>query len=113
MVLGQGESGPAVVPDPGQTLDAVTKCLRSGDLQSKPCQKVLASVDLVKKLKKQCQKKRYDGNPVCTIVEALPGDGGGPLGGLLGGLTGGVLGRALTDGTPSPAPSPESLYGGA
>ena len=115
-IIPSGQEGggiPPVVPDPGQTLDAVTKCLRSGDLQSKPCQKVLASVDLVKKLKKQCQKKRYDGNPVCTIVEALPGDGGGPLGGLLGGLTGGVLGRALTDGTPSPAPSPESLYGGA
>ena len=108
-----GGGVPPVVPDPGQTLDAVTKCLRSGDLQSKACQRVLASVDLVKKLKKECAKKKYDGNPVCTVVESLPGGGDGPLGGLLGGLTGTALGRALTDGAPSPVPSPAALYGGA
>ncbi|GAA1147465.1 hypothetical protein GCM10009606_27870 [Nocardioides aquiterrae] len=111
----EGGGVPPVVPDPGQVVDAVTKCLRSGDLQSKPCQKVLGSADLVEKLKKECKKKRYDGNPVCTIVEALPG-AGGPLGGLLGGGVGGgaggLLGRALADGTPSPAPSPAALFGG-
>lgn len=114
-IIPNGQDGggvPPVVPDPGQVLDAVTKCLRSGDLQSKACQKVLDSVDLVKKLKKECKRAKYDGNPVCTIVEALPGSGDGPLGGLLGGLTGGLLGRALTDGAPNPAPSPAALYGG-
>ena len=113
-IIPSGQSGgglPGV--DPVGTLDAVTKCLQSLDLQSKACKKVLASLDLVKQLKKDCKKKKYDGNPVCTIVEALPGDGDGPLGGLLGGLTGGLLGRALTDGTPNPTPSPSALYGGA
>jgi phospholipid/cholesterol/gamma-HCH transport system substrate-binding protein len=115
-IIPNGQSGggtPPVVPDPGETVDAVTKCLQSLDLQSKACQKVLASVDLVKTLEKECKRKKYDGNPVCTVVEALPGGGDGPLGGLLGGLTGGLLGRALTDGTPSPAPSPAALYGGS
>jgi phospholipid/cholesterol/gamma-HCH transport system substrate-binding protein len=114
-IIPSGQSGGGIPPvvDPGQTLDAVGRCLRSLDLQSKACQRVLDSVDLVKKLKRECRKKRYDGNPVCTIVEALPGDGDGPLGGLLGGLTGGLLGRALADGAPSPAPSPAGLFGGA
>jgi phospholipid/cholesterol/gamma-HCH transport system substrate-binding protein len=114
-IIPNGQDGggiPPVVPDPGETLDAVTKCLQSLDLQSKACQKVLDSVDLVKKLKRECRKKKYDGNPVCTIVEALPGGDDGPLGGLLGGLTGGLLGRALSDGAPSPTPSPAALYGG-
>ncbi|MGY2703717.1 MCE family protein [Nocardioides sp. HB32] len=106
-IIPSGHDGgglPPVIPDPGQTVDAVTKCLQSLDLQSKACQKVLDSVDLVKKLQQECKRKKYDGNPVCTIVEALPGAGDGPLGGLLG--------RALIDGTPSPAPSPAALYGG-
>ena len=117
IIPGQPGGGiPPVVPDPGHVLSLVEKCLRSGDLQSKACQKVLASVDLVKQLKKQCKKKKYDGNPVCTVVEALPGGGG--LGGLLDGLgaslgsTDGLLGRALVDGTPTPAPSAAQLFGG-
>ena len=115
-IIPNGQSGggiPPVVPDPGETLGAVTRCLQSLDLQSKACQKVLDSLDLVRKLKKECRKDKYDGNPVCTIVEALPGGGDGPLDGLLGGLTGGLLGRALTDGTANPTPSPSALYGGA
>jgi len=118
-ILPNGQSGggiPPVIPDPGHTLTLVEKCLRSGDLQSTACTKVLASLDLVKQLKKQCKKDKYDGNPVCTIVEALPGAGGG-LGGLLdglgGGLTDGLLGRALSDGTPTPAPGAAALYGGS
>lgn len=116
-IIPNGQPGgglPPVVPDPGQTLSLVEKCLRSGDLQSKACQKVLQSVDLVKKLKKECAKKKYDGNAVCTIVEALPGDGGGLPGlpSLPGGL-GSALGRALADGAPTRAPDPAALYGGA
>ena len=110
-IIPTGEPGggiPPVLPDPGQTVDAVTRCLQSLDLQSRSCQKVLASVDLVTKLKKECRRKKYDGNPVCTIVEALPGGGTGPL----DGLTGGLLGRALSDGDPSPDPSPAALFGG-
>lgn len=124
IIPGQPGGGIPPVVDPGHVLTLVEKCLRSGDLQSKACQKVLASADLVKQLKKQCRKKKYDGNPVCTIVEALPGSGGGGLGGLggiLGGLGGGLgdalggggLGRALTDGAPTPAPSAAALFGGS
>ncbi|WP_395695392.1 MCE family protein [Nocardioides sp.] len=107
--------------DPGHTLSLVERCLRSGDLQSKACQRVLASLELVKALKRACAKKEYDGNPVCTVIEALPGSGGGGggLGGLLDGLgstlgggLGSGLGRALTDGSATDEPSPTSLYGG-
>ena len=118
---GDGGGGlPPVIPDPGQVLSQVEKCLKSGDITSKACLKVLDDVNLVKHLKKQCKKKKYDGNPVCTIVEAVPGDGGLPdlpglpglpgLGGLLG-ATG--FGDALSSGDPSPTPSRAALYGGA
>lgn len=98
------------IPDPGELLTAVEKCLRSGDLTSKPCQKVLASADLLGNLIKDCKKKKYDGNPVCTIIEALPGGGGGlpglpDLPGTLGGALGGLLGAGR-------APTPAALYGG-
>ncbi|MEP9365292.1 MCE family protein [Nocardioides sp. CN2-186] len=117
-LLPNGNDGGGLPPviDPGHVLTQVEKCLRSGDLTSKACQKVLDSVDLVKNLTKQCKKKKYDGNPVCTIVEALPGGGGG--GGGLPGLPGlpglgGLLGDALTSGAASPAPDPTAFYGGA
>ncbi|WP_296601473.1 MCE family protein [Nocardioides sp.] len=113
---GQDGGGlPPIVPDPIETLGKVGKCLASGDLRSKPCQDVLASLDLVKQLKKECKKKKYDGNPVCTLVELIPGDGGLPdLPGLPGlpDVLGPLLGRALTDDTPSAAPSDAGLYGG-
>ena len=114
------------IPDPGQLLTTVEKCLLSGDLTSKPCQKVLKSLNLLKNLVEDCKKKKYDGNPVCTIIEALPGlpdilggrgdlgdlgdlSGSGGLGGLLGAR---VLGEALSSGAPSAPPSPSALYGG-
>ena len=145
-LIPNGEDGggiPPILPDPGQVLDQVGKCLRSGDLRSRACLKVLDSLRLFTNLKKECRKKKYDGNPVCVIVRALPGAGdgldvqgvleyllgilglpGGDTGGLPGlsslpgltaegGVLGGLLGRALTDGTPSAAPDPTGLYGGA
>jgi phospholipid/cholesterol/gamma-HCH transport system substrate-binding protein len=113
---GEGGGLPPIIPDPGQVVSQVVKCLKSGDLASKACLKVLRDADLVKQLKKQCEKKRYDGNPVCTIIEA-PGGGGGlpdlpgvpPLGGVLGANG---LGDALSSGRATPAPSPAALYGG-
>ena len=111
-----GRSGGGVpgIPDPGQLLTAVEKCLLSADLTSKPCQKVLDSAKLLKKLVEACKKKKYDGNPVCTIIEALPGGGLPDLPGGLGGLLGTrVLGEALSSGEPSRAPTPAGLYGGA
>jgi phospholipid/cholesterol/gamma-HCH transport system substrate-binding protein len=120
---GDGGGGlPPVVPDPGQILSQVEKCLKSGDVTSKACLKVLDDVDLVKQLRKQCKKKKYDGNQVCTIIEAVPGGDGPDIPGLpdlpgipgLSGLLGATaLGDALSSGDPSPAPSQAALYGGA
>lgn len=118
LLPGQSGGGIPGIPDPSQLLSTVEKCLLSGDLTSRSCQKVLDSANLLKKLVEDCQKKKYDGNPVCTIIEALPElpDLPGPSGlaGGVGGLLGPrVLGEALSSGEPSRAPSPAGLYGGA
>jgi phospholipid/cholesterol/gamma-HCH transport system substrate-binding protein len=109
-----GGGVPPVVPDPGEVLSLVERCLRSGDLTSAACRAVLDSVDLVKQLRAECAKPKYDGNPVCAVVEVLPGAGGGG-GGLpgLGDLLGRRLPDALTSGDPTPTPDPVALYGGA
>ena len=131
---------PPVLPDPGVLLPQVLKCLQSGDLRSQACLKVVGSLRLFKNLKKACTKKQYDGNPVCAVVNALPGAGdgvdpqgaldyltgllglpgsggasggggsGSPSGGGLGGLLDGLVGGAAPR---SSAPSPSALYGGA
>ena len=93
---------PPVVPDPGHVLSLV-EVPAQRDLQSKACQKVLASVDLVKQPKKQCKKKKYDGNPVSHRRRGAPRRGRPrraarrPRASL--GSTDGLLGRALVDGT--------------
>jgi phospholipid/cholesterol/gamma-HCH transport system substrate-binding protein len=118
--LPNGHPGGGLPPilNPQQTLSWVTKCLRSGSVTSTACKKVLRSAQLVEKLRKECKRKKYDGNTVCTVVEALPGGsgGGGGLPGLPGGLGGAlgssVLDDALTSGRPTTAPSPDALYGG-
>lgn len=118
LLPGQSGGGIPGIPDPGQLLSAVEKCLLSGDLASRACQKVLDSANLLKNLVEDCTKKKYDGNPVCTIIEALPelpdlpGLSGltGGVGGLLGPR---LLGEALSSGEPSRAPSRAGLFGGA
>jgi phospholipid/cholesterol/gamma-HCH transport system substrate-binding protein len=109
---GSGGGIPGV--DPGKVVNQVLKCLRSGDLTSKACQKVLDSLNLVKKLRNACKKDKFADNPVCTLINALPGAGGllDGVGGTLGGLLTG-LGDALTSGSPSSTPSRDSLFGGA
>jgi phospholipid/cholesterol/gamma-HCH transport system substrate-binding protein len=106
------------LPNPGEVLTQVERCLRSGSLTSAACRKVLDSVNLLKDLKKECKTKLYRDGIVCQIVNAVP-DLGGLLGGLLGdtldGLTGGVngLSRGLEGPVVSAAdPSVESLIGG-
>ena len=141
-VIPNGQPGggiPPILPDPGETLTRVEKCLRSGDIQSKACLKLLDSLRLFTNLKKECRKKKYAQNPVCVIVRALPGAGdgldpqgvldyllgvlglpGGDTGGLPGlpglpdlpGGLGGLLGNALADGRPSAEPSASGLFGG-
>lgn len=82
------------LPDPGQVVDQVTRCLRSGSLTSPACVKVLDSVNLLKDLKRQCKDKAIRNGPVCRVINAAPDlDLGGLLDkGLLGGLTGGLGG---------------------
>ncbi len=118
LLPGQPGGGIPGIPDPGQLLSAVEKCLLSGDLTSRACQKVLDSTNLLKNLVEDCKKEKHDGNPVCTIIEALPElpdlPGLSGLAGGVGGLLGPrVLGEALSSGEPSRAPSSAGLYGGA
>ncbi len=99
------------LPPAGQVLSDVQKCLRSLDITSAACQKVLADADLLSSLRQKCQKPRNTSNPVCTVLNTVPDvpleDLGDVLGGLLGGALGGVLGRT----TPA-HPTTRELYGG-
>ncbi len=117
---GGGEIPPIIppieVPDPGEVLGAVAKCLQSGNIASKACTKVLADVDLLTKLKKQCAKDKFKTNPVCTVLNTLPDVPLDELPDVLDDVLGGILGRSLTsslsDGTPTESPSMAALFGG-
>lgn len=110
-----GDGGPVIpVPDPGEVLSAVEKCLESGDLTSKACQKVLSDADLYEKLQKECEKPKNEDEPVCQALEQLPDESGG-LPELPDLPSVGELFRfndALSSGIPSPAYSSSGLYGG-
>ena len=60
------------LPDPGQVLDAVGRCLRSGSLTSAACAKVLQSADLLGDLQRQCRQPDLRNAPVCVLLNALP-----------------------------------------
>jgi phospholipid/cholesterol/gamma-HCH transport system substrate-binding protein len=64
------------LPNPGQVLNQAQKCLKSGNPQSKACKKAS-----IKKLRKECKKKRNRRNPICRALAATPGGGGGGGGG--------------------------------
>jgi phospholipid/cholesterol/gamma-HCH transport system substrate-binding protein len=106
------------LPNPGEVLDQVGRCLRSGSITSSACLKVLDSVNLLKDLKKQCKQKDKRDNLVCQVVNNVPSLDdlvGGLLGDTLDGLTGGLNG--LSRGLEGPAaytgdPSVEQLLGG-
>ena len=60
------------------------KCLRSGDLTSKACQKVLSNLTKLTQLREECAKKKNRDKDVCKQLNALPGlptpsGTGGPL----------------------------------
>jgi phospholipid/cholesterol/gamma-HCH transport system substrate-binding protein len=102
------------LPEPGEVLGHVERCLRSGSLTSAACAKVLSSVNLLKDLKRQCKQEAKRDNAVCKVINSVPDlDLGGLLGGLAGGLNG--LTKGLT-GNPTAYPrGPEgkqSLLGG-
>ncbi len=104
------------LPPVGQVLDDVEKCLRSADLTSAACKKVLADVDLLTALKQKCQKPKYTSNPVCQVINTVPDvpldDLGGVVGDLLGNLLGRSLRSSLSSGEPTARPSTRALYGG-
>jgi phospholipid/cholesterol/gamma-HCH transport system substrate-binding protein len=72
---------PPPLPDPGQVLGAVAKCLRSGNPNSDACQKVLRDPGQLKKLKRQCRKPANKDNPVCRLIAPIPEPPGGTGGG--------------------------------
>jgi phospholipid/cholesterol/gamma-HCH transport system substrate-binding protein len=79
---------PTVLPsdlDPTVLLDRVTRCIRSGDLTSKPCTKLLSSVQGLAQLKQACLKKKNEKTAVCRALNQIPGLPGAPGGGA-GGL---------------------------
>jgi phospholipid/cholesterol/gamma-HCH transport system substrate-binding protein len=106
---------PIELPDPGQVLTDVQKCLQSGDLTSKACTKVLSDVDLLKRLKRNCRKPKNKDNPVCQVLNTLPDGSGTPDLPDIPGLPGLPLlsfNDALSSGRPSPSYSGAALYGG-
>ena len=77
-----GTSLPTLLPselDPSVILDRVTRCIKSGDIQSKPCQKLLGSAEGLAKLREACRKKKNEDTAVCRIVNQIPGAPGGGL----------------------------------
>jgi len=108
------------LPDPGEILNQVQRCLRSGSLTSSACAKVLRDIDLLSDLKRQCRREALRDSPVCQVLNALPDlDLGGllnrgALGDSLNGYRDGVngLSQSLVGGTdPDPAADPSGLLG--
>ncbi len=60
------------LPDPNETLSDVQKCLQSGDLTSAACRKVITDVDLLERLRDQCEKPENADNPVCDLFDPAP-----------------------------------------
>ena len=106
------------IPDlPGLPgLSVVQKCLRSRNIASGSCVKVLGSLTLLPQLAQDCRKHKFRHNIVCrTIGSSQPGGNDGPVLPGLPGLPG--LSRVnvgLASGQPGPAPGDLShLFGGS
>ena len=48
------------------------QCLRSGDITSKACRKVLADPEELVRLVARCKKHKLADNPVCQALHTLP-----------------------------------------
>lgn len=73
---------PTLLPsslEPTVVLDLVTKCIRSGDLNSKACTKLLKTAQGLSKLKQACTMKKNENTVVCKLLNTIPGP---PAGGL-------------------------------
>ena len=108
------------LPDPGQVLSQVQRCLRSGSLTSAACAQVLQSTDLLGDLRRQCRGDDLKDGAVCRLLNALPELDlgglldGGQLNGSSYGSTGGVdgLSEELVRGVqPDSTTDPSGLLG--
>jgi phospholipid/cholesterol/gamma-HCH transport system substrate-binding protein len=75
---------PTLLPtdlDPTVILSTLTRCLRSGDLKSRPCRRLLSTVQGLTKLQEACLKPRNRDSAVCKALAQVPGlpVPGGPL----------------------------------
>lgn len=61
------------LPNPGELVKALGKCLSSGDLTSTACLKFLTNLDLFRELRAACNKPTNRTKDVCRIVRVLPG----------------------------------------
>lgn len=61
------------LPDPGELVEDLTKCLGSGNLAGPQCAKFLTNLDLFKELRKACLEPVNKLRDVCKIVAVLPG----------------------------------------
>jgi phospholipid/cholesterol/gamma-HCH transport system substrate-binding protein len=59
--------------DPGQVIDTVTRCLRSGDLTSRACRKLLNDAGGLAKLREECAKPKNEDKDVCKQLNLVPG----------------------------------------
>ncbi len=59
--------------DPGQVLNAVERCLRSGNPASRACQKVLRDANALLKLREECAKPRNEDKDICKQINLVPG----------------------------------------
>lgn len=109
---GDGSSQPTGLPtnlptilDPTVILDNVQKCLKSGDLNSKVCKKVLASPQQLAQLQKECAKKENQNKDVCKQLASVPGLPPAPGGG------GGGLPTSLPTSLPRPGLGSTASWG--
>lgn len=78
-IPGISETGVPTLPtnlptelDPGVILSNVTKCLLSGNLQSKACKKAL-DLGFILNIKQECSKPKNRDKDVCKQLNAVPG----------------------------------------
>jgi phospholipid/cholesterol/gamma-HCH transport system substrate-binding protein len=72
--------GPTTLPtnlptiiDPTVIVDNVLKCIQSGDITSKACQKVLSNAESLAQLREECKKKKNEKKDVCKELNQIPG----------------------------------------
>jgi phospholipid/cholesterol/gamma-HCH transport system substrate-binding protein len=75
-ITGVPTSLPTLLPgdlDPTKLVDNLTRCLASGDLTSRPCRRLLASVQGLTELREACLKPKNRDTTVCQALEQVPG----------------------------------------